>query len=90
MKQYNNQPKISIIILLMVILITLIFFPTIIKFASVLLDLEKTAPQLASTMSNVQTISKIISSCIFAFISIIAIGAEGVELINTNDDDNNK
>ena len=85
MKKYNSQPNISIsrIILLMGTLIPLMFLPTMIKFASVILDLEKVAPQLASTMSTMKTIS----SCIIAFIIIIAIGSE---IINTNDDDNNK
>ena len=83
MKQHNEQPNISRIFRLMVTLIPLMFFPFMVKFASILLDLEKTAPQLASTMSTVQNIS----SWIIGFIIIIAIGAV---FINTNDEDDNK
>ena len=88
MKLYNNEPKISIIILLMVILFSLMFLPATIKFVSVLLDLEKVVPQLVSpsTMSTLKTIS----NCIVAFVIIAALGIEGYELSNTNDDDNNK
>lgn len=88
MKLYKNEPKISIIILLMVILMTLIFLPNIIKFVSVILNLEKVVPQLVSpsTMSTLKTIS----NCIVAFVIIAAMGIEGYELINTNDDNNNK
>ena len=84
MKQYNDQPSISRIFRLMITLIPLMFFPFMIKCASVVLDLEKKAPQLASTISTVQNIS----SWIIGFIIIIAI--IGAVFINTNDEDENK
>ena len=79
MKQYNDEPK-STILRLIFTLTTLIFVTFMMRFLSVILDLEKEIPKLASFISKFQAIIGLI----IAFIIILEIGRQLINLSNFN------
>lgn len=80
MKQYNDEPNISTILRLIFTLTTLIFVTFMMRFLSVILDLEKEIPKLASFISKFQAIIGLI----IAFIIILEIGRQLINLSNFN------
>ena len=80
MKQYNDEPNISTILRLIFTVTPLIFVTFIMRFLSVILDLEKEIPKLASFISKFQAIIGLI----IAFIIILEIGRQLLNLSNFN------
>ena len=80
MKQYNDEPNISTILRLIFTLTPLIFVTFMMRFLSVILDLEKEIPKLTSFISKFQAII----GFIIAFIIILEIGRQLINLSNFN------
>ena len=80
MKQYNDEPNISTIFRLIFTLTPLIFVTFMMRFLSIILDLEKEIPKLESFILKFQAIIGLI----IAFIIILEIGRQLINLSNFN------